>query len=101
MSLNSSNWSKNNHLEENVYKCLILSLPSHMKYNFLIASKTSFLDVHGQGCDFLTVFLVTHMRRFRPDNNYGFDTTEIMTTINTAKEGLQDQLRKIDARGGK
>ena len=36
-------------------------------------------------------------RRFHPDNNYGFDTTEIMTTINTAKEGLQEQLRKNDA----
>ena len=35
--------------------------------------------------------------RFHPDNNYGFDTTETMTTINTAKEGLQDQLRKNDA----
>ena len=36
-------------------------------------------------------------RRFHPDNNYGFDTTETMTTINTAKEGFQDQLRKNDA----
>ena len=36
-------------------------------------------------------------RRFHPDNNYGFDTTEIMTMINTAKEWLQDQLRKNDA----
>ena len=36
-------------------------------------------------------------RRFHPDNNYGFDTTEMMTMINTAKEGLQDQLRKNDA----
>ena len=36
-------------------------------------------------------------RRFQPDNNYGFDTTEIMTMINTAKEGLQYQLRKNDA----
>ena len=35
--------------------------------------------------------------RFHPENNYGFDTTEIKTTINTAKEGLQDQLRKNDA----
>ena len=35
-------------------------------------------------------------RRFHPDNNYGFDTTEMMKMINTAKEGLQDQLRKID-----
>ena len=36
-------------------------------------------------------------RRFHPDNNYGFDTTEIITMINTTKEGLQDQLRKNDA----
>ena len=32
--------------------------------------------------------------RFYPDNNYGFDTSEMMTMINTAKEGLQYQLRK-------
>ena len=30
----------------------MLLLPSHMKYNFLIVSKTSFLDVHGRGCEF-------------------------------------------------
>ena len=36
-------------------------------------------------------------RRFHPDNNYGFDSTETMTMINTAKEVLQDQLRKNDA----
>ena len=36
-------------------------------------------------------------RRFHPDNNYGFDTTEMMTMINMAKERLQDQLRKNDA----
>ena len=36
-------------------------------------------------------------RRFHPDNNYGFDTTEMMKSINTAKEGLQDQLRENDA----
>ena len=35
-------------------------------------------------------------RRFHPDNNYGFDTTEIMTTINTARDGLRDQLHKND-----
>ena len=35
--------------------------------------------------------------RFHPDNNYRFDTTEMMTMINTAREGLQDQLRKNDA----
>ena len=33
-------------------------------------------------------------RRFHPDNNYGFDTTKMMTMINTAKDGLQDQLRE-------
>ena len=36
-------------------------------------------------------------RRFHPDNNYGFDTIEMMTTINTANEGLQEQLHKNDA----
>ena len=36
-------------------------------------------------------------RIFHPGNNYGFDTTEMMTIINTAKEGLQDQLRENDA----
>ena len=34
-------------------------------------------------------------RRFHPDNNYGFDTTEMMTMINTARYGLQDQLREM------
>ena len=32
-------------------------------------------------------------RRFHSDNNYGFDTTEMMTMINKARYGLQDQLR--------
>ena len=36
-------------------------------------------------------------RRFHPDNNYGFDTTEMMTMINTARYGLQDQLHENDA----
>ena len=31
-------------------------------------------------------------RRFHPDNNYGFDTTEMMTMINTAKFGFLDRL---------
>ena len=38
-------------------------------------------------------------RRFHPDNNYGFDTTEIMTMINTARDGLQDQLCENDELG--
>ena len=36
-------------------------------------------------------------RRFHPDNNLGFDTLEMMKMINTAKDGLQDQLRENDA----
>ena len=32
-------------------------------------------------------------RRFHPDNNYGFATTEMMKMINTAKFGLLDRLR--------
>ena len=34
--------------------------------------------------------------RFHPDNNYGFETTEIKTIINTDRYVLQDQLRKHD-----
>ena len=33
-------------------------------------------------------------RRFHPDNNFGFDTSEMMKMINTAKAGLQDQLHE-------
>ena len=35
--------------------------------------------------------------RFHPDLNYGFDTTEMMTMINTAKEGLKYLQRRNDA----
>ena len=37
-------------------------------------------------------------RRFHPDNNYGFHTTEMMTMINTDRDGWQDQLRENDQR---
>ena len=36
-------------------------------------------------------------RRFHPDLSCGFDTTEMMTIINTAKEGFKHQLCKNDA----
>ena len=35
-------------------------------------------------------------RIFYPDNNYEFHTTEMMTMINTAKDGLQYRLREND-----
>ena len=35
-------------------------------------------------------------RRFYPENNYGFDTTETMKKINMARDGLQDQLPEND-----
>ena len=35
-------------------------------------------------------------RIFHPDNNYGVDTNEMMTIINTAKDGLLDLLRDND-----
>ena len=40
-------------------------------------------------------------RRFHPNNNYVFDTTEMMTRINTAKDGLLDPLRENDRVRGK
>ena len=36
-------------------------------------------------------------RRFHADNDFGFDTSEMMKMINTAKDRLQDQLRENDA----
>ena len=35
-------------------------------------------------------------RKFHPDHNYGFGTTEMMTMINTTKDGLLDRLREND-----
>ena len=56
------------------------------------------LDLHVLGLNYYSTFTEiikgyrSMARRFHPDNNYGFNTSEIMTMINTAKEGLQDQL---------
>ena len=61
------------------------------------------LNLHVLGLNYSSTFLEmikgyrSMARRFKTDNNYGFDTTEMMTMINTAKEGLQDQLHKNDA----
>ena len=33
-------------------------------------------------------------RRFHPENNYGYHTTEMMTMINRTKDGFQDRLRE-------
>ena len=33
-------------------------------------------------------------RRFLPDKNIGLETSEMMKMINTAKDGLQDQLHE-------
>ena len=61
------------------------------------------LNSHVLGLNYYSTFveMITGYRsmvcRFHPDNNYGFDTTEMMNMINTANEELQDQLRKNDA----
>ena len=61
------------------------------------------LDLHVLGLNYSSTYveMITSYRsmsrRFHPDNNYGFDTSEMMTMINMANEGLQDQLRKHDA----
>ena len=52
------------------------------------------LNLHVLGLNYYSTF--TEMmkayrsmaRRFHPDNNYEFDTTKMMTMINTAKSGL-------------
>ena len=61
------------------------------------------LNLHVLGLNYSSTFveMITGYRsmacRFHPDLNYGFDTTEMMTMINTTKEGFQDQLLKNDA----
>ena len=61
------------------------------------------LNLHVLGLNYYSTFAEmikgyrSMARRFHPDNNYGFDTTEMMTMINTARYGLQDQLRENDA----
>ena len=61
------------------------------------------LNLHVLGLNYSSTYveMITSYRsmacRFHPDNNQGFDTSEMMTMINMAKEGLQDQLRKNDA----
>ena len=50
------------------------------------------LNLHVLGLNYSSTFVEmikgyrSMARRFHPDNNYGFDTTEIMTMVNTAKE---------------
>ena len=61
------------------------------------------LSLHILGLNYSSTFVEiikgyrSMAHRFHPDNNYGFDTTEIMTMINTAKAGFRDQLRKNNA----
>ena len=52
------------------------------------------LNLHVLGLNYSSTYveMITSYRsmarRFHPDNNYGFDTSEMMTMINMAKEGL-------------
>ena len=61
------------------------------------------LNLHALGLNHYSTFaeMIKGYRsmacRFHPDNNQGFNTTEMMKTINTVQEGLQDQLGKNDA----
>ena len=61
------------------------------------------LNLHVLGLNYSSTFVEiikgyrSMARRFHPDNNYGFDTTEMMTMINTTKQVLQYQLWKNGA----
>ena len=61
------------------------------------------LNLHVLGLNYSSTFeeMIKGYRsmahRFHPDLNCGYDTTLMMTIINMAKEGLQDQMRKNDA----
>ena len=58
------------------------------------------LNLHVLGLNYSSKFVEmikgyrSMARRFHPDNNYGFDATEMVTMINTAKDVLKDQLRE-------
>ena len=61
------------------------------------------LNLHVLGLNYSSTFVVmikgypSMARRFHPDNNYGFHTTEMMTMINTAKEVLKYLQRRNNA----
>ena len=61
------------------------------------------LNLHVIGLNYSSTYVemitsyLSIARRFHPDNNYGFDTSEMMTMINTAKEGLKYLQRRNDA----
>ena len=59
----------------------------------MIVLLTSFLDVHGRGCDFSKGYCSLSSVCLAGNVDY----SEMMTMINMAKEGLQDQLRKNDS----
>ena len=60
------------------------------------------LNLHVLGLNYSLAFVEmikgyrSMARRFHPDNNCGFYTTEMMTMINTAKEGLKYLQRRND-----
>ena len=61
------------------------------------------LNLHVLGLNYSSTFVEmikgyrSMARRFHPGHNYGFDTTEMMTMIKTAKEGLKYLQRINDA----
>ena len=58
------------------------------------------LNLHVLGLNYYSTFVemikgyCSMARRFHPDSNYGFDTTEMMTMINTDKDGFLDRLNE-------
>ena len=58
------------------------------------------LNLHVLGLNYYSTFVEiikayrSMDRRFHPDNNYRFDTTEMMTITNTARYVFQDQLHE-------
>ena len=80
-----------------------LKMKEDREFSANTATGQNHLNLHVLGLNYSSTFLEmitgyhSMARIFNPDNNYGFDTSEMMTMINTAKEGLQDQRRKNDS----
>ena len=79
-----------------------LKMEEHQEYAANKAVGQYHLNLHVLDLDYNSTYteMIKAYRsmacRFHPDNNYGFDTTEMMKMINTAKDALQYQLRDND-----
>ena len=80
-----------------------LNMKEVREFSANTATSQYHLNLHVLGLNYSSAFeemikgYRSMARRFHPDLNYGFDATEMMTLINTAKEVLKYLQRRNDA----